>query len=308
MQTLCHVAIHFRLKLDLANKHIDDSWKAIPLDDVYVGKYYRWRVYTVQEAIQSHIETHHPSMYNVPNAPLIAHIELNMQGEKGTKLVDHFNRMAHVRHKFNHGEERAVLVLAKGQENVDLARKAGAALAGGPELVKDIQSGDLVLHDYKYIIAHPNILPDLVPVRGLMKKKFPNPKMGTLGTNLDELVEKYLNGIQYSATRDEYQNDFGLITTTIGTLDMDPQHLEANLVSLLKDVDSVRPKRAGKFITRVLLKSPPSSEQLKIDPFVYVPEGKKEIKTVTKKGKKAEKAEVKPADEEDEPEAKEAVN
>lgn len=65
---------------------------------------------------------------------------------------------------------------------------------------------------------------------------------------------------------------------------MDAKHLEENLTSLLKDIDSVRPKRSGKFITRVLLKSPPSSEQLKIDPFLIIPEefkrsgaGKKEV-------------------------------
>lgn len=53
---------------------------------------------------------------------------------------------------------------------------------------------------------------------------------------------------------------------------MDSKHLEANLKSLLEDINSVRPKREGKFITRVLLKSFPSGEQLKIDPFVYIPE------------------------------------
>lgn len=53
---------------------------------------------------------------------------------------------------------------------------------------------------------------------------------------------------------------------------MDPKHLEENLVALLTDVNSVRPKRAGKFVTKVLLTSPPSGEVLKIDPFVYIPE------------------------------------
>lgn len=243
-------------------------------------------------------------MYNVPNAPLVAHVELNMQGEKMTRFVDSFYRMAPVARKFNHGEERSILVLAKGQENIEMARKAGAAMVGGPELVKDIQNGDLLLTDYEYVIAHPNVLPDLVPVRGLMKKKFPNPKNGTLGINLDELVEKFINGIQYSGIRDENQKDFGFVSTVIGTLDMDAKHLEENLVSLLKDIDSIRPKRAGKFITRVLLKSPPSSEQLKIDPFVYVPEGKKEEKKLKKADTKTEPQE----DDEDEPEAKEAVN
>ena len=294
-----------RLKIDNASKHVDDSWKAIPHDDVYVGKYYRWRVYTVPEAVQYHKETHHPSMYNVPNAPLIAHIELNMKGEKGTKMVDNFSRMAPVKHSFNHGEERTILVLAKGQENIEIARKAGAALAGGPELVKEIQNGDLSLGDYQYVIAHPNVLPDLVQIRGLMKKKFPNPKSGTLGANLEELIQKFMNGIQYSAVKDEHQNDFGLISTAIGTVDMDAKQLEENLELLLKDVDSSRPKRAGKFITRVLLKSPPSPEQFKIDPFIYVPEGKKEVKSDKKIAKKEVQEEEQ---DEDEPESKEAVN
>lgn len=53
---------------------------------------------------------------------------------------------------------------------------------------------------------------------------------------------------------------------------MDAAHLEENLVALLKDVNKVRPKRDGKFITRVVLTSPPSGETLKIDPFLYIPE------------------------------------
>lgn len=237
-------------------------------------------------------------MYNAPNAPLNVVVELNMQGEKATRFVDNFQRMAQVHHKFNHGEDRTILVFAKGQENVKLASEAGASLVGGPELVKDIQNGDLLITDYQYVIAHTNVLPDLVPIRGLLKKKFPNPKMGTLGPNLDELVQKFMNGIQYMAVKDENQKDFGVITTTIGTLDMDAQHLEANLKSLLLDIDTMRPKRNGKFITRVLLKSPPSAEQLKIDPFVYVPQertlNKKEI--------------LQQQQDEEEPDLKEAVN
>lgn len=53
---------------------------------------------------------------------------------------------------------------------------------------------------------------------------------------------------------------------------MDPKHLEANLAALLQDVNKVRPRREGKFVTRVILTSPPSGENLKIDPFVYIPE------------------------------------
>lgn len=95
---------------------MDDSWKQIAKDNVYVGKYYRWPVYTIQEAIQCHRESHHPSMYNVPNALLNVEIELNMQAEKATRFVENFQRMAMIPHKFNHGEDRKIIVFTK--ENV----------------------------------------------------------------------------------------------------------------------------------------------------------------------------------------------
>lgn len=51
-----------------------------------------------------------------------------------------------------------------------------------------------------------------------MKKKFPNPKAGTLGTNLPEIVERYRNGIQYAINKDEHQKNFGLVEASIGTV------------------------------------------------------------------------------------------
>lgn len=95
---------------------------------------------------------------------------------------------------------------------------AGATLSGGLDLVKDIQNGELQLTDYDYVIAHPNILAELVVLRGLLKKKFPNPKNDTLGANLSELVTKFCNGVKYSAIKDENQQDFGLVSTSIGTV------------------------------------------------------------------------------------------
>ncbi|KAH8416685.1 hypothetical protein KR222_007071 [Zaprionus bogoriensis] len=261
-----------KINVKRADKHVDDSWKQVPRDDVYVGRYYRWPVYTVAEAIQCHRETHHPSMYNVPNAPLSIEVELNMQGEKATRFVDNFQRMAMIPHKFEHGEDRKIIVFTKGHEEITQAREAGASLVGGVELIKDITEGELLLSDYQYIIAHPNILPELVALRGLMKRKFPNPKNETLGPNLAEMIVKFSNGISYSAAKDEYQQNFGLIKANVGTLEMDALHLEENIRCLLQDINTMRPKREGRFVTRVLLKSAPSSEQLKIDPFVYIPE------------------------------------
>lgn len=86
------------------------------------------------------------------------------------------------------------------------------------------------------------------------------------------MIQKYAHGINYSAAKDEQQKDFGSIVACIGTLQMEAKHLESNLTALLQDVNSMRPKREGRFVTRVLLKSPPSGENLKINPFLYIPE------------------------------------
>lgn len=292
------------------NKHVDDTWKPVSTDDVWIGKYCQFPIFTVAQAIQFHRETHHPTMYNVPNAPIFAEIELNMQGDKPTRFVDNFHRMAPINYKFDHGEERSILVLTKGQENIDIAKKAGATLVGDVGLIKSIQNGDLSLQEYQYVIAHTNILADLVHVRGLMKRRFPNPKNGTLGNDLEEMIQKFLNGITYSAMKDENQQNFGQISSQFGTLDMDEKHLEDNLSQLLKDINTMRPKREGKFITRVFLKSPPSSEIMKINPFEYVPEeqifaSKKKVAASTEEDLDSEET---VDDNDDEKEKKEAVN
>lgn len=54
-------------------------------------------------------------MYGRPDAPLNVEIELNMQGEKMTRFIDNFQRMALIDHNFAHGEDRQILVLAKGE-------------------------------------------------------------------------------------------------------------------------------------------------------------------------------------------------
>lgn len=104
------------------------------------------------------------------------------------------------------------------QEIARKSQEAGAALAGGVELIKDIQVGKVTLNEFQYIVAHPNILAELISVRGLMKKKFPNPKSETLGLDVPDMITRYLNGINYKAVRDVNQEDFGTVDACIGTV------------------------------------------------------------------------------------------
>lgn len=77
--------------------------------------------YTVADAIQAHRETHDPTMYDMPNAPLNILIEMNMQGEKKTRFVSNFQKLAMIEHPFNHGEDRRVLAFTKDEVRLFVA-------------------------------------------------------------------------------------------------------------------------------------------------------------------------------------------
>ncbi|KAF6214075.1 hypothetical protein GE061_011806 [Apolygus lucorum] len=249
----------------VGSRRLKDEFKPIPVDDVWVQRFYRWKVYDVEEAIECFRETHHPEVYNMPSAPVRAFIELDMRGVKKNKYVDPFSKIAPIPHAFEHGEDRSVLVFCKTPQLKDEAEAAGATLVGDVDILKKIERGEIVLPDFQFVVAHPNILPELVGLRGLLKKKFPNPKNGTLGANIGELVQIVRNGIQYLALRDENELDYGFINIPFGKLDMEISHLRENLVALLESVQSARPKREGPFITRVMLTCPPSIERLKVN-------------------------------------------
>ncbi|XP_012259218.2 39S ribosomal protein L1, mitochondrial [Athalia rosae] len=257
-------------KVPLASKRIDDSWKHKASDDVWVSKHYQWRVYSFAEAIQCHREIHHPTVSNYPDAPVFAYLELNMQAAKKNKFVDNFTSCVAVPHKFKLQTERSILAICKGEDMQQDAMNAGATLVGGAPIIKQIMTGDISLRDYKVVVAHPNILPELVALKGLMKKRFPNMRDGTLSVDIKACIDRFANGIEYTAIRDEHELDFGTINAAIGTLDMEINHLEENFSALLNDVDGKKPKRPGEFITRARLISELSLEKLKVDFEKYI--------------------------------------
>lgn len=95
---------------------------------------------------------------------------------------------------------------------------AGASLVGSTELIKSIQKGEYHLSEYPYVVAHPDIMPELVSLRGLLKKKFPDPRTGTLSLDVGELVKMCMSAINYRAVKDENQENYGSINTSIGTV------------------------------------------------------------------------------------------
>ncbi|XP_076758613.1 mitochondrial ribosomal protein L1 [Xylocopa sonorina] len=251
---------------------IDDSRKPKATDDVWAIQYHQEPVYSVKEAIECHRELHHPTMMNTPNAPLNVFIDLNMQREKKTKFMDKFSKVVSTPHIFKSGEDlNKTLVFCKNLAQQEKARDAGADFVGGTELVKQIQNGDFSFKEFDYVISHADMLTDLLLIRGLLKRKFPNVRTGNMGVDMAKLVTKFKAGIEYTAIPHATFKEYGYIDTTFGLLQMETNQLEENLSSLINDVESMRPKREGPFIVRVCIQSKISNESFKIDFKQYLP-------------------------------------
>lgn len=72
-------------KLEITDIIPDDSKRPDPIDNVWIARFHKWKIHSFEEAVQNHRETHHPTMYNLPTAPIEAFIELDMQVKRKRK-------------------------------------------------------------------------------------------------------------------------------------------------------------------------------------------------------------------------------
>ncbi len=151
-----------------------------------------------------------------------------------------------------HGTGRAVRVLALTQgDKVSDAEAAGADFVGGDEMVTRIQGGWL---EFDAVVATPDMmaavgskLGRILGPRGLL----PNPRSGTVGPNIGELVRALKAG------QIEFRNDkTGVVHAPIGKASFDAAKLQENLSAFRSAVEAAKPETArGIFVRTVFLSS-----------------------------------------------------
>lgn len=61
-------------------------------------------------------------------------------------------------------------------------------------------------------------MPELLSLRGTLNRRFPSAKNDTLSVDIYSLVQKYLNGLMIAGEQDKSQANFGVVKTSIGTV------------------------------------------------------------------------------------------
>jgi len=168
-------------------------------------------------------------------------------------------------------EPYKVVAICQRPEEQEAARAAGAYLVSDLEFVQQLQAGD-VPNDFDYCITTPDLLSQLVPIRGILNRRFPTKAKGTVGFEVGKMIDKLANSIEYRVQEYKPEPSFASLETPVGKLTMPPEQIEANIRALVEEVCLHKPLSMGPPIIRFMfLKCLPTKEKFMIPHDNYVP-------------------------------------
>ena len=147
------------------------------------------------------------------------------------------------------GKAVKVAVFAK-EDKAEEAKEAGADFVGAEDLAEKVEAGEI---EFDRCISTPDLmgivgkLGKVLGPRGLM----PNPKTGTVTSNVAKAVEEFKGGMV------EYRTDkFGNVQVPIGKASFDEASLLANFETVIEELQRVKPSSSkGKYIKKVVVSS-----------------------------------------------------
>ena len=147
-----------------------------------------------------------------------------------------------------HGTGRTVRVVAVTQgDNVAAAQEAGADFVGGEDIIARILEG---WTDFDAVVATPDMMAQVGGKLGRVlgpRGMLPNPKAGTVGPNIAEIVTALKTG------RIEFRADkTGVVHAPIGKASFASEQLAENLRALRSAVEAAKPDTSRGLYFRTL--------------------------------------------------------
>ncbi|MBL8030522.1 MAG: 50S ribosomal protein L1 [Candidatus Doudnabacteria bacterium] len=193
------------------------------------------KVYTPEEAIELAKKT--------ANTKFVGSIEVHIRTKIDPKKTDQAIRGTV---SLPHGTGKTKKVAAfvtEGKEKE--AKEAGAFMVGGEDLIKKIKETSKI--EFDVAIAEPAMMPKLAMVAKILGPKgvMPNPKTGTVGENIAQMVKEIAGG------KVNFKNDdSGNIHQIIGKSNFESAQLLENLKAFYNTVLTSKPAAVkGQYIS-----------------------------------------------------------
>ena len=154
------------------------------------------------------------------------------------------------------GKTKRILVITKTKAN----EAAEADYCGAEDMIEKIEKENWF--DFDTIVATPEMMPLLGKLGKVLGPKglMPNPKLGTVTTNVKDAISNIKKGMV------EYKNDsYGNLHLTIGKLSFTEEQLEENLRAIVSEIVKNKPNGVkGTFIKNISISST-MSPGIKVD-------------------------------------------
>ncbi|MGI5846007.1 MAG: 50S ribosomal protein L1 [Alphaproteobacteria bacterium] len=142
-----------------------------------------------------------------------------------------------------HGTGKKVRVAVITNDKQDEAKKAGAEVVGGDDLIEKIAGGQL---DFDRVIASTDMMPKMSKVARVLGPKglMPNPKLGTVTNNIAEAVATVKAGqIELRAEKK------GIIHAGCGKMSFTNDKLVENVTAIIDALKKAKPSTSkGQYI------------------------------------------------------------
>ena len=147
------------------------------------------------------------------------------------------------------GKSMKVAVFAK-EKKAEEAKLAGADVVGAEELAEDMNKGNL---NYDRVIATPDMMGVVGRIGKILGPKglMPNPKLGTVTSNVKDAVEAAKSGqVQYRAEKT------GIVQAGVGKISFGSEKLVENVNTFIEAIQKARPSGAkGTFVKNISISS-----------------------------------------------------
>ena len=147
------------------------------------------------------------------------------------------------------GKTKKILVVTKTAQ--EEAKNAGADYVGDVDMIEKIEKENWF--DFDIIIATPDMMASLGKLGKVLGPKglMPNPKTGTVTTNVKEAIENVKKGmIEFKA------DTYGNVHSIIGKVSFTEKALEENLIAFIRNLIKIKPSGVkGIFIKNISISS-----------------------------------------------------
>jgi large subunit ribosomal protein L1 len=187
------------------------------------------------------------------------HIRLGIDASKTEQQVRGMVTFPH-----NSAKKKKIAVFV-GTAGVEKAKKAGADLVGGIELIDEIKNSGKC--DFDIAIAEPEMMKNLSQIAKILGPKglMPNPKTETVTTDIGKTISELQKG------KVSFKNDdSGNIHQSLGKASWPQEKIKENLEVLLNAIKKAKPASAkGSFIDQIYFSST-MGPGIKVQPKFFI--------------------------------------